>query len=42
METETIFVIVYILAIILIVEYIYHYRYIPNMRRLAANNYQDL
>jgi hypothetical protein len=42
MEPTTIFIIGYILTVILIVEYIYHCRYIPNMRRLAANNYQDL
>ena len=34
--------IIYILAFIVIVEYIYWYRYIPNMRRLAQNGYRDL
>lgn len=42
MDTLDIFVIVYILALILIVEYIYHCRYLPNMRRLAQNDYRDL
>ena len=42
MEETTILFIGYIVTVILIVEYIYWYRYIPNMRRLAQNNYQDL
>lgn len=42
MDDLTITIIGYIVAVILIVEYIYHCRYIPNMRRLAANNYRDL
>ncbi len=39
---ETLLVLGYIVAVILIVEYIYWCRYLPNMRRLAANNYRDL
>lgn len=31
-----------IIGTILIVEYIYRFSYIHNMRRLAANDYQDL
>jgi hypothetical protein len=31
-----------IILVILIAEYIYWCRYLPNMRRLAANNYRDL
>jgi hypothetical protein len=42
MEMETLLVLGYIVAVILIVEYIYWCRYLPNMRRLAANNYRDL
>lgn len=42
MDNLDIFVIVYILALILIVEYIYYCRYLPNMRRLAQNDYRDL
>lgn len=38
----TLFCIGYILVLILIVEYIYYCRYLPNMRRLAQNNYRDL
>lgn len=42
MEETTILYIGYIVTIILIVEYIYWCRYLPNMQRLAANNYRDL
>jgi len=38
----TIFCIGYIVVLVLIVEYIYWYRYLPNMRRLAQNDYRDL
>jgi hypothetical protein len=42
MDNETLFVIGYIAVVILIVEYIYWCIYIPNMRRLAQNDYRDL
>jgi hypothetical protein len=42
MDELTLYYIGYILLVILIVEYIYWCRYLPNMRRLAQNNYQDL
>jgi hypothetical protein len=42
MEILTLLYIGYIVLLILIVEYIYWCRYLPNMRRLAQNNYQDL
>jgi hypothetical protein len=42
MDLITYICIGYIILVILICEYIYHFRYIPNMRRLAANNYRDL
>lgn len=42
MDELTLFCIGYIVLLVLIVEYIYWYRYLPNMRRLAANNYRDL
>ena len=42
MDELTVFCIGYIVALVLVVEYIYWCRYLPNMRRLAANNYQDL
>lgn len=32
----------YIILLFIVVEYIYWYRYIPNMRRLAQNGYRDL
>lgn len=32
----------YIIILVIIVEYIYWRRYIPNMRRLAENDYRDL
>ncbi len=32
----------YCILVILVTEYIYYFRYIPNMRRLAANDYRDL
>ncbi len=38
----TLFCIGYIVVLILIVEYIYWCRYLPNMRRLAENDYRDL
>ena len=34
--------ITYVILIFVIVEYIYWCRYIPNMRRLAQNDYRDL
>jgi hypothetical protein len=42
MELSTYLCIGYGILLILIAEYIYWYRYIPNMRRLAANDYRDL
>lgn len=42
MELQIYLCLGYIIFIVLIFEYIYRFRYIPNMRRLAANNYRDL
>lgn len=42
MDELTLFCIGYIVLLLLIVEYIYWCRYIPNIRRLAANDYRDL
>lgn len=42
MDLQTYLYLGYIISVILIFEYIYRFRYIPNMRRLATNNYQDL
>ncbi len=42
MDELTLFCIGYIVVLVLIVEYIYWRRYLPNMRRLAENNYRDL
>jgi hypothetical protein len=42
MDNTTLLYIGYILLVILIAEFIYWRRYLPNMRRLAENNYQDL
>ncbi len=35
------FCIVYMIFVILVAEYIYYYRYIPNLRRMADNGYRD-
>lgn len=42
MDALMIFAIFYIAALIGIVEYIYRCRYLPNMRRVALNNYEDV
>ena len=42
MDNTTLFCIGYVLFIFLIAEYIYRFRYLPNMRRLAENDYRDL
>ncbi len=42
MDELTVFCIGYIVVLVLIVEYIYWCRYLPNMRRLAENDYRDL
>ena len=41
MEDELYIYIGYIIAIVLIVEYIYHCTYLPNLKRGAQNGYQD-
>ncbi len=42
MDELALFCIGYIVLLFLIVEYIYYCRYLPNMRRLAQNDYRDL
>ena len=42
MDELTLFCIGYIVLLVLIVEYIYWCRYLPNMRLLAENGYRDL
>jgi hypothetical protein len=42
MELSTILALFGFILIILLIEYIYWFRYIPNMKRLAKNNYEDL
>ena len=42
MDLFTVLGLIYFIIIIILVEYIYWYKYLPNMRRLAQNNYEDL
>ncbi len=42
MEIITILGIIYFIGVIILCEYIYWYKYLPNMRRAALNNYEDL
>jgi hypothetical protein len=42
MELLTVIGIVYLIGFIGLCEYIYWYRYVPNMKRAALNNYEDL
>ncbi len=32
---------IYIIFVLGVVEYIYHYRYIPNLRRMSEKGYTD-
>lgn len=41
MDQTTYFLIGYIIAVILLAEYIYHCKYIPTMRKLVEHDYKD-
>jgi hypothetical protein len=41
MEDSVYFFIGSVIIVVLLVEYIYHCTYIPNLKKAAQNNYQD-